>query len=116
MNEGPFSRRWENPFAFVFLDFTSTCEEQPFSHTKSKASKYEQLILAFTSGKSLRRLRKDNNHLEKFDTYQTFANNKNNPQWKTAVNNISLCMYIFIVLIKYQGWNISRLLSGFASV
>ena len=38
------------------------------------------------------------------------------PQWKTAINTIPLCMYVFIVLIKYQGWNISRLLSGFASV
>ena len=37
-------------------------------------------------------------------------------QWTTAVNTITLCMYIFIVLIKYQGWNILRLLSGFASV
>ena len=33
------------------------------SHTKSKASEYEQLILASTPGKSLRRFRKDNNHL-----------------------------------------------------
>ena len=24
------SRRWEIPFSFVFLDFTSTCGEQPF--------------------------------------------------------------------------------------
>ena len=39
------------------------------SDTKSKASEYEQLILASTPGKSLRRLIKDNNHLEKFDTY-----------------------------------------------
>ena len=38
---GPFSRRWEIPFSFVFLDFTSTCGEQPFSPTKSKASAYE---------------------------------------------------------------------------
>ena len=60
-------RRWKIPFAFVFLDFTSTCGEQPFSHTKSKASECEQLILASTPGKSLRRFRKDNNHLEKFE-------------------------------------------------
>ena len=26
---------------FVFLDFTSTCGEQPFSRTKSKTSAYE---------------------------------------------------------------------------
>ena len=37
---------------FVFLDFSSTCGEQPFSHTKSEASEYEQLILASTPGKS----------------------------------------------------------------
>ena len=49
--------------------FTSTCGEQPFNHTKSKASAYEYLILASTPGKSLRRSRKDNNRLEKFDTY-----------------------------------------------
>ena len=36
-----FSRRWEIPFSFVFLDFTFTCGEQPFGHTKSKASAYE---------------------------------------------------------------------------
>ena len=42
-------------------------------------------------------------HLEKFDTYQAFANEKRIPQWTTAVNTISLCMYIFIVLIHYQG-------------
>ena len=62
-------RNWEIPFSFVFLDFTSTCGEQLFSHTKNKASEYEQLILASTPGKNLRRFRKDNNHLEKFDTY-----------------------------------------------
>ena len=38
---GPFSQRWQIPFSFVFLDFTSTCREQPFSHTKSKASANE---------------------------------------------------------------------------
>ena len=58
-----------DPIFFVFLDFTSTCEEQPFSHTKSKASEYEQSILASTLGKNLRRFKKDNNRLEKFDTY-----------------------------------------------
>ena len=43
--------------------------EQALSHTKSKASEYEQLILASAPGKSLRWFRKDKNHLEKFDTY-----------------------------------------------
>ena len=56
-------------FFFVFQDFTSTCGEQPFSPTKTKASEYEHLILASNPGKSLRRFRKDNNHLEKFDAY-----------------------------------------------
>ena len=41
--------------SFVYLGFTSTCGEQPFGHTKSKASEYEQLILASNPGKSLRR-------------------------------------------------------------
>ena len=35
------SHRWEIPFSFVFVGFISTCGEQPFSHTKSKASEYE---------------------------------------------------------------------------
>ena len=61
MNEGRFLQVGESIF-FVFLDFTSTCGEQPFSQTKSKASEYEQLILASTPGKSLRRFRKDSNH------------------------------------------------------
>ena len=70
MNEGRFpgGEIFHVP-QFVFLDFTSTCGEQPFSHTESKASKYEQLMLASTPGKSLRRFRKDNNHMKKFDTY-----------------------------------------------
>ena len=69
MNEDRFPEGGRFHF-FVFLDFTSTCREQPFSHTKSKASEYEQLILASNPGnKRLRRFRKDNNHLEKFDTY-----------------------------------------------
>ena len=59
-----------------------------------------QLILASTPGKSLRRFRKDNNHLEKFDTYEIFANGKGIRQWTTA------CMYIFIDLIEYEGWSI----------
>ena len=69
MNEGHFHGGEIFPFSFVFLDFTYTCREQPFSPTKSKASEYEQLILASTPGKSLRKFRKDNNHLEKFDIY-----------------------------------------------
>ena len=88
------SRRWEITFSFVFQDFT--CGKQPFSYTKSKASEYEWLILASTTGKSLRRFRKDDNHLEKFDTYYTFANDKRIPQWTTAVNTIYLCMYVNI--------------------
>ena len=66
-NWGPFSRRWETHFFFVFLNVTFTCWEQPFSHTKVKVSSYEQLILASMPGKSLRRFRKDNNKLEKPD-------------------------------------------------
>ena len=59
MNEGRF--RGDGRFHLLlskFLDFTSTCREQPFSHTKSKVSEYEQLILVSTPGKSLRRFRK----------------------------------------------------------
>ena len=52
--------------------------EQALSHTKSKASEYEQLILASAPGKSLRWFRKDKNHLEKFDTYWKMI------PWKTA--------------------------------
>ena len=33
-----------------------------------------------------------------------------------AFSTIYLCMYIFIVLIEYQGWSIQRLSSGSASV
>ena len=66
MTEGRFPAG-ETPFSFVFLDFTFTCGDQPFSHTKSKVSSYEYLILASMPGKSLRRFRKDNNHLEKSD-------------------------------------------------
>ena len=52
-------------------------------------------ILAFTLGKSLRRFKKDNNYLEKFDAYETFANDKRIRQWTMAFNTIYLCMYIF---------------------
>ena len=38
---GAVSYRLKIPFSFALLDFTSTCGEQPFSHTKSKASEYE---------------------------------------------------------------------------
>ena len=69
MSESRFPGGEGIPFSYVFLDVTSTSGEQPFSRTKSKASEYEQLILASTPGKSLRRFWKDNNHLEKFDTY-----------------------------------------------
>ena len=69
MHEGRFPAGGRFHFSFVFLDFTSTCGEQRFSHTKSEASAYEQLILASTPGKNLRKLRKDNNYLEKFDIY-----------------------------------------------
>ena len=41
MNKGRFPEGGRFHFFFVFLDFTSTCGEQPFSHTKSKASAYE---------------------------------------------------------------------------
>ena len=67
MNEGRFPEGGR--FHFLLSSETSTCDEQPFSHTKRKASEYEQLILASTPGKNLRRFRKDNNLLEKFDTY-----------------------------------------------
>ena len=43
MNEGRFPEGGRFTFSFVFLDFTCTCREQPFRHTKSKASAYEQL-------------------------------------------------------------------------
>ena len=83
--------------------------ERPFSHTKSKASECEQLILASTPGKTLRRFWKDNDHLEKFDTYyKTFANDKRILQCTTAVKTISLCVYMFIVLIEYQGWSLFK--------
>ena len=41
MNESRFPECGRFRFLFVFLDFTSTCGEQPFRHTKSKASAYE---------------------------------------------------------------------------
>ena len=50
MNEGRFAESGRFHFFFVFLDFTSTCGEQPSSHTKSKASAYQQLILARGGG------------------------------------------------------------------
>ena len=67
MNEGRFPQVGDSIF-FCLPRLYLCMGEQPFSHTKSKASEYEQLILASTPGKSLRRFRKDNNHLEKFDT------------------------------------------------
>ena len=62
MTEGRFPAGERLKFSFVFLDFTSTCGEQLFSHTESK-------VAASTPGRSLRRFRKDNNHLEKSDAY-----------------------------------------------
>ena len=67
MNEGRF------PGGGIFHFLLSSWTLPPLAGnsllviTKSKASEYEQLVLASTRGKSLRRFRKDN-HLEKFDT------------------------------------------------
>ena len=68
MNEGRFLG--DGRFHFLLSSKTLPLleEEQSFSYTKSKTSEYEQLILASTPGKSLRRFRKNNNPLEKFDT------------------------------------------------
>ena len=58
-------------------------------------------------GKSLRRFRKDNNHLEKSDAcILNFCKLQKTRQWTTPFNTVYLCMYIFIVLIEYQGWSI----------
>ena len=41
ITEVRFPGRERLHFFFVFLDFTFTCWQQPFSHTKSKVSSYE---------------------------------------------------------------------------
>ena len=35
-----------------------------------------------------------------------FVNDKRIRQWTMDFNTIYLCMYIFIVLIEYEGWSI----------
>ena len=79
---------------FCLPRLTSICGEQPFGHTKSKASEYEHLILASTPGKSLRRFRKDNNHLEKFDTSELLQMTKEsvNGQRQSTLY-FYVCMY-----------------------
>ena len=70
------------------LDFTSTCGEQLFSRTKSKVSAYEQLILASSPGKSLRRFRNDNNDLEKSDAcILNFCKWQKNPSEDNALQH-----------------------------
>ena len=56
MNDGRFPAGWR----FHFLLSSETLPLLvSFSHTKIKASEYEQLILASTPGKNLRTFRKD---------------------------------------------------------
>ena len=49
------------------FDFSKLPGDREFD--KGRDSAYEYLILASTPGKCLRSFRKDNNHLENFDTY-----------------------------------------------
>ena len=94
MNEG----RFPAPFSFVFRDFTYG--EQPFGHTKSKASDHEQLILVSTPGKSLRRLRKDT--IIWINLIHTqLLQMKRIPQWTTAVNRMYVCTYVHMYICTY---------------
>ena len=94
-NRGPFSRRWEIPFSFVFLHLLLLVENSLLVIQKAK-------FMHMNTFKSLRGFRKDNNHLEKSDAcILNICKWQKVRQRTTPFSTIYLCMYIFIVLIEY---------------